>query len=81
MQVKVQKKTYMEIHYQPDLKQMRGVTLVSGIPLKFDSILKLISDATGIPIVKSKAADLTSQNATSTISAENVSQKSKQGSW
>ncbi|WP_044786395.1 secretin N-terminal domain-containing protein, partial [Escherichia coli] len=51
-----------------------GVTLVSGIPLKFDSILKLISDATGIPIVKSKAADLTSQNATSTISAENVSQ-------
>lgn len=25
-----------------------GVTLVSGIPLKFDSILKLISDATGI---------------------------------
>ena len=51
-----------------------GITLVSGIPLKFDSILKLISDATGIPIVKSKAADLTSQNATSTISAENVSQ-------
>lgn len=52
----------------------QGFTLVSGIPLKLDNILKLISDATGIPTIKVKVTDLVSQNPTGAISAEKVSQ-------
>lgn len=52
----------------------QGFTLVSGIPLKLDNILKLISDATGIPTIKAKVTDSILQNSTGAISAEKVSQ-------
>lgn len=52
----------------------QGFTLVSGIPLKLDNILKLISDATGIPTIKAKVTDPLFQNPTGTMSAEKVSQ-------
>lgn len=52
----------------------QGVTLVSGIPLKLDNILKLVNDATGIPIIKTKVTDAVLQNSTGGISAEKVSQ-------
>ncbi|EFL9197337.1 hypothetical protein ND23_004787 [Escherichia coli] len=52
----------------------QGFTLVSGIPLKLDNILKLISDATGIPTIKAKVTDPVLQNPTGAISAEKVSQ-------
>lgn len=52
----------------------QGFTLISGIPLKLDNILKLISDATGIPTIKAKVTDPLFQNPTGTMSAEKVSQ-------
>ncbi len=52
----------------------QGFTLVSGIPLKLDNILKLITDATGIPTIKAKVTDPVLQNSTGAISAEKVSQ-------
>lgn len=52
----------------------QGFTLVSGIPLKLDNILKLITDATGIPTIKAKVTDPVLQNPTGAISAEKVSQ-------
>ncbi|ELO1963526.1 TPA: hypothetical protein JLQ67_004253 [Escherichia coli] len=52
----------------------QGFALVSGIPLKLDNILKLITDATGIPTIKAKVTDPVLQNPTGAISAEKVSQ-------
>lgn len=52
----------------------QGITLVSGMPMKLDNILKLISDATGIPTAKTKVENPALQNPTGVISAEKISE-------